>query len=450
MPDTTPTPAESAVVPPVAPVVPPVAPPAPEPKKSSLLSNILGLVDPKEVDVRPAPVVEPVKPAPVEPVAAAPVEPAAKPVPVRRKEIPAGPSAEEVRRIAAEEAAKAARPVVSAPAPVAPDDSDLTAEEKEELAVAKLAEEKDPSRKGLSDKFRSYYKAQSQFLEGRMNAEGDGYDPDQDPEFKRFVAKNAPKLPPSERKALREEQIAATAEARALKAADERYAPELEKLRTKTLELEHRPQIKERLGRYTGEIASGMPDDIVKFYNENGRDVAKTREAFPGEFDIVVQSVNGAAALAEEALALRRGLKKFDVADGKHQYLDKFLDRQATVLLGRPAAERMRDGKTFVHPYEFKSENAATTWSFDDEDVLGMIKDEAQKEAKTRVSNRRLEIKAAHEATVRRSVAPVGAPATPPVAPVVAPSTRTPPVVAPGSAAPAAKTGSLLSSLLRL
>ena len=47
--------------------------------------------------------------------------------------------------------------------------------------------------KGLSDKLRNFYKAQTEFLEKRMNAEGEGYDPDQDPEFKRFVAKNEPR-----------------------------------------------------------------------------------------------------------------------------------------------------------------------------------------------------------------------------------------------------------------
>jgi hypothetical protein len=450
MPDPTPTPAVPAVVP-VTPEAPPVAPPVPEPKKSSLLSNILDLVAPEKVDVKP--VVPPVVVAPEVPAAVVAPEPTPAPapepkkVPVKKKEAaPAGPTADEVRAIAAEEAAKAAKP--AAPEPAAPDDSSLTPEEAEELELARLAEKKDPSKKGLADKFRGYYKAQAEFLERRMAAEGDDYDPTTDPEFKRFAAKNEPKLTISERKSLRDEKVASAAEARALEAADKRYAPEIEKLRMKTLELEHQPQIRERVGKYAGEIAEGMPEDIVKFYNENGRDIAKTKEAFPGEFEIVVQSVNGATALGEEALSLRRGLKKFNAADPKHQYLDTFLKSKADHLLTRPSAEQSRDGKSFVHPYEWRPEMAGKHWTFDDEDVLGMLKAVAQKEAKDRVSARRSELKSHYEAMTRRTAAPSGA--IPPVVPVAPPSTRTPPVVAPGAAAPAGKNPSRLSGLLGL
>lgn len=452
-------------LPPAAPAAPttPAVPDPSEPKKASLLSNILNLVAPEKADVKPVVPAEPAK-APdaiktPDPVKApdAPATPDATPAPEPEKKVvvkskptpPAGPTADEVRRIAAEEAAKAtavAKPAVVAPP--APDDSDLTAAEQEELALARLAEQKDPTRKGLSDKFRSFYKQQTEFLEKRMAAEGETYDPAQDPEFKRFLAKNEPKLPAAERKALRDEQVAATAERRALDAADKKYAPEIDRLRQKTLELEHRPAIRDRVTKYSSEISEGMPEEIVKFFNENGRSIEKTREAFPGEFDIVVQSINGATVLAEEALALRKGLTKFDPTNGKHEYLDSFLRRQADVLLTRPATERVRDGKTFVHPYQWEPKMADKHWTFDDEDVLGMIKTEAQREAKTRVSSERERVKKGYEAYQRRTTAPVGA--TPPVAPVVTPSSRTPPGMAPGNAASAPKPSSGLTRLLGL
>lgn len=426
-----------------------------------MLSNILNLVAPEKVDVKPDPAPEPKKPDPApepkkpdpEPAKTEPAAPEPKKLPVKKRDAAPTLSAEEIRRIAAEEAAKAApkpaEPAVK-PEPAKPDDSSLTEAEKEELALAELAEKKDPNRKGLTDQFRSFYKKQAEFLEGRMAAEGEDYDPASDPEYKKWASRNSPKLTAAERKALREEQIAEAAAARALKEAEQKFKPEIERLSQKARELEHKPAIRSRVDTYTGEVAAGMPEEIVKFFNDNGRDLKKTQEAFPGEFEIVAQLVSGASALAEEALSLRRGITRFDPTNSKHQYLDQFLVKQADSLLARPAEERTRDGKTFVHPHKWSPDLADRHWTFDDEDVLGMLKSAAQKEAKERVSARRAELKAAIEAHTRRTAAPTGAAAAPAPAPAPTPSTRTPAGVTPGAAVSAGKGSSRLSSLLNL
>jgi hypothetical protein len=195
-----------------------------------------------------------------------------------------------------------------------------------------------------------------------------------------------------------------------------------------------------------------MPEDIVKFYNENGRDATKTREAFPDEFDIVATTVAGASALAQEALSLRRGLTKFNPEDSKHAYLDTFLNRQARALLAQGTAEmKTRDGKSFVHPYEMTPSLRKTHWTFDDEDVLGMLKSEAAREAKAGVERRRAGVKASVDAAAKRAAAPAGAIAPVVVAPPVnRPSTRTPPTVSAGAAVPAVVKTTSLSRMLGL
>lgn len=425
---------------PAAEVTPAPATPPVEPKKdnSKLLSTILGLTQPEKVEVAP---VAPVEPKKVEPAAAPAPE---KKVPVTKKQpapapVVAAPTAAEVRQIVAEENAKL-KPVINAPV-VTHDDSDLTAEEREELELAEFAEKRDPAKKGLAGKFRTFYQEQKKFLEKRAREEGDGYDPTSDPEFKKFTSAHEPKLPVTERKKLRDERLTSAAEERAIKATEEKFAPEITKLRKKTLELEHAPKIQERVDRYVNELADSMPEDIVTFFNANGRDVEKTREAFPGEFDEIAATVRGGTTLAREVLALRKGIKDFDVKNPAHVYLDEFVRGQADFLLKQDRSIQTRDGKQFVHPYNFKPEMARTHWTFDEEDVLGMLKHSAQAEAKTKVSARRAQVKAAVDAQTKRSSAPTGTAPAPTPVPTATPSSRTPPTPAPGAAAPAGKSG---------
>lgn len=460
MSETTPSVVVPPEIKPVSPVTPPAAVKAAEtldskPANPKLLSTLLGLTKPEEV------VVAPVK---KEPEAVAPVEPVAKKLPpVARREkpalaAPAGPTTEEVRRIAAEESKRAteaaAKPPIFATPAVPPVDNDLTPEEQEELDLAAYAGTKDPSRKGLADQFRNFYKSQKTFLERKVSEDPD-YNPEQDPEFKRFLDKNQPKFSPIERKKIFAEKIKsetlAESEARATKAAEAKFSPVISEVQRELTELKHKPRIVERMNRYAAEVVEGMPSDIVQAFRANGHDIAKTREQFPGEFDDVLSTVRGANTLAEEAMALKSGVKTFNAADPKHAYLNDFVNRQGDFLASRPASDQVREGKTFVHPLKWNASMEGKHWTFSEEDLLHMLKLEAQREAKTKVDSFRSRVKQSTEAQLKRSAAPGGA--ITPAAPVVEspePSTRTPPSPHSGAAVPATKPKSVLSSLLRL
>lgn len=394
------------------------SPTTPDPVAANLLTNILGLIDDKEKpqhirssrsydedddeeDEKPKPTTPPAKPAPAAPEAAAPKtaqEPAKEPEKkVQVKSRPKVDLREEVKKAVAEEvklvvpakesSKEPAKETPAAPEQVAkPDDADLTPEEKDELELATFAESRDPSKKGLTDKLRAFYKANKEYIEkatAKASEEGEDYDPTRDPAYKKFLQANEPKLSALDRKQLFKEKIASEAREAALKEAEAKFSPKFSELERKTRELEHRPVIESRVNSFIDEVAVGMPEEVVKFYNENGQDVEKTRAEFPLEFEIITKHLNGATTLAKELLEVRNGLKAFEPEkNDRHRFLRDFVNQQGDVFERAAREHHVRDGKTFVHPSKFRPELADKHWTFSNDDVLAMLKYEAQTGAK--------------------------------------------------------------------
>lgn len=374
-----------------------------EPNENQLLANILGLIKPEEKDVRPPVEEKKVEPAPV--VAAAP-EP--KKVAVRKREpapaptIPDAKIEEVVKRTIAAQPVRLPDPVK----PVVAPDPELRQEQREELDLARYAESKDPAKKGLSDKLLKFYENEKKFLEKRVADEGDEYDPSTDPAYRKFIAANAPTF---DRKNVVTQKITEEAETRATKRVREELAPEQERVRQELVELKERPKVQARVNTYVDEVASGMPGEVYDFYRKNGGDMAKTQEAFPLEFDIIAKTVDGVLRVADEFLSIRAGLKQFDPKNQQHTYVNEFVDERARVFLDKGGDALKRGGKQFVHPYQWKPGMENTHWTFDDEDVLNMLKVRAQFEAKTRISNENARLKAITDAQKRRTAAPISA-----------------------------------------
>ena len=395
---------------------PPPAPAEPTPspeettKGNKLLQNLLGLVKPEEKDVKPAPEPTPA-PATPEPPKKVAVKPRPAPAPAPEPQ----PSTKEIVETAVKTAIEATKPkpVEPPPAPAAPKDDDLSPEEREELALAEYAEKKDPSKKGLADQFRSFYKAQKDFLTKAL-AEDPDYDPEDDPKFKKWLAQNEPKLSSAERKKLIGDQIADRAAEEGYRKAKQELMPEVEQTKRKLREIEERPKVQQRLQTYVNEVATGMPAEMVEFYEKNGRDIEKLKEAFPVEFDIVSGLVNSATKIGEEFLSVRRGIKDFDpVGNPDHKFLDGFVKEQGEIFLAQGGKALTRDGKQFIPPHQWKAGMEKTHWTFDDEDVLHMIKVQAQTLAKKRVSEEQQRIERALAAKQKRVASPAGAAPTP-------------------------------------
>ena len=110
---------------------------------------------------------------------------------------------------------------------------------------------------------------------------------------------------------------------------------------------------------------------------------------------------------------------------------------------------RIRDGKTFVAPRDWKPEMAKTKWTFSDRDILAGIRLAAEREAKGLVAEARQRLDAGLAARTKRTPAPNGA-AVPPVAPEVKSPVTAPSLIPGASVATPVTTSSRLSSLLNL
>lgn len=406
-------------------------PPDDEVSEGSLLSNILNLLEPENKDVRPPedkpPAEKPEdKPAPEKPEDKPPVDANADPtldaladpkpedkpkkkVVVRKHE----PLTKEDLAGAFKQALTESREPTKEDRKPEPEkvDVDLTPEEQEELDLVAFAEKSDKNLSGLSDRFRRFYAEQKKFLEKRVDEEGPEYDPASDPQFRKFLEKHQPVFSQADRKRFSTQRITEEAEARAAAKVRKELSPELEATKQKLLEMEVAPRINQRLQKYLDEVSTGMPKEIVEFFTANGYDAVKAREAFPLEFEIVEREVGAALRQAQEFLQVRSGVRAMDMANPVHKRLHDFVDQKARNFLAS-GKNLVRGGKTFVHPYEWSPDKAATGWTFEDEDVLNLLKMQAQFNARARIDAEQKRVDAIAKARAARAAAQNGATVT--------------------------------------
>lgn len=471
-PDATPTepinpnPAVAQATPPAATATPPAAPaatpaatsPQPESEDNNVLNTILGLIKPEDKKV--APPADPKKEPSAEPAKepAKPAEPAPqKTVKVKKREPAPSPITEDkvadtVRRVLEETNQRAAQTPAPKPEPTKPAEpefpADITAEERDELELYKYIEAKDPSKKGILQKGLKFLEENKKFLEKRMQEEGDDYDPSADPQYEKFLDANEPKLSSVEKRRFTIQRETEGLKQEAYEQVRKELLPQIQDSARKLLEYELKPKIDSRIDAFRSEVAEVMPEEVVKVWRENNHDFAKVKEQFPIEFDAISSSSMGAIQVAQEFLRLRNGLTNFQENNAQHQYMQHFIDEQARVFAEKGGNSRIKDGKQFIHPYQFKRGMEGQYWTFEDDDILAMLKVQAGREAKARIAIEYQRLELAAEARKRRSAAQNGAVAAAaqtqePVSPAI------PSSPSPGAAAPVAvEEKNILNTLL--
>lgn len=427
MSDITPTPADNT-----APATEPEVTPAPENQHPDgdpgIFAEILyGLTGDGPAKKDPEPEVKP-DPEP-EPAPEPKPEPAPKKkVTVTRKPEepkPDVPSVEEIVRRTMEAQKKPAEP---APAAVpTPELDDLNEDEREELELAKFAEQKDPTKyAGLAAKLTDFYKKQSEFL-AKAQQEDPDYDPASDPKFKKFLSQNEPKFSPSEKRRLWVQKETESAVTAAVSKVKQELGTELETTRAQLREIQEKPRLVEQVGKFKQQLFSGVEDEAFKAFVEKGEAAA---EDFPIEAEVLAQTQQDTTLVVEEFLALRNRLKAFDAANPAHAKINGFIVSQGDAFEKLGGKHYIRDGKQFVHPAKWNPALAATHWTFSNEDVVAALRVEAQREAKKRIASEHARIEKVVQARAKKAApAPVSAApkVTPPqeeVSPRVAPAPR--------------------------
>lgn len=359
--------------------------PKPDHVLGGLMASILGLEPEKKPDAKAPEPEKKVEEATKAPEPEKKVEEAPKKVTVKK----AAPKMPEFDPAKIEELVKEQVKAATAPKPAEqkpaeqpkqePVDDSLTPEERDEVEVFRYLESKDPSKKGIVDKLRKFYKAQEEFLAKKLEEEGEDYNPQQDPDFQKFLKKHAPQVSASERRAAREQKLIEETEKRVLEKTQATSNPRMEQLERELRETRERPAVQQKVGTALHQITEGLPSEIAAFHAKNGYDADKTRAEYP-EFDVVNKVLNGFERVASSYMELRRGLAAYDGANPLHQYVSATLNDQANKLLATNNPEYLiREGKRFVHPAKFNP-NDQNTWTFTEDDALSIFRYAAKAE----------------------------------------------------------------------
>lgn len=375
------------------------------------LFDLLGYSKPEPVvekkpepapEVKPEPVVE--KPAPVEPEKPAVVEAVTKKKVSVKKTEPAPNVEEMVRKAVADITPKPEEKLATVAETVSVEG--LSEEDREEVELAQYAEKRDPTKVGLAKKVAEFQKARNEFIE-KQRAEDPDYEPDSDPEFRKFIAKSEPKISPTEKRRLFVQREAEAAEQRAYERVKQEFEGKLKGTETQLREITERPKLAKKIEEVRSGFFKDVDDPVFKSFVEKP-DVAA--EEYPLETEILSGIQQETTNQAEEYLAVRSGLKAFDSANPTHARVNSFIVEQADLFEKHGGKALVRDGKPFIHPGKWRPEHAQTHWTFSEDDVLGALRVNAAREAKKKIASENQKIERAIAARTKKSVpmAPTG------------------------------------------
>lgn len=284
---------------------------------------------------------------------------------VKREPAPAQPVVIPVKvEPTAEEKAKA-----EADAAQAEFEKTLTDDERDELAIARVAE--GMGKKGIVEQYINYYKALSKYTEDN---------PDQDPdgeEFKKWLEDNRPKWSESDRRKAERKMISDQATADAEAKIEKKYeATDLEVRQIKT---------QPKIAKATAEIEAALTTEnkeskllpidkaVVEAIKTEG--YAKAVEKFELEAPIVASTVNA----AQTWLRLTSGLENINDANQTHNWLLNLVAEEGDNMLRQPKEVQVVNGRQFMPMFQYlklQRENpaeAAKHFTFSDEMVVDLI-----------------------------------------------------------------------------
>lgn len=247
----------------------------------------------------------------------------------------------------------------------------LNDDQKGELQDAEFAEKEDEKFKGFKDKLLKFYKDADDYVE-KHKADSDRTFDENDSEFVAWVKKNKPSW-----NGRREDfRIGRIAEARAQKIVAEREKEtkaKVDEANRNAIEAKVAPKIKESVQAI-----------ITEFDAETKTDDSLEAEVF--------EEVKGLVADASTLyLSLIHGTQRFDPTNENHAWISKFVIDAGEDMAKKPAAETVRSGKKFVTPGKFIDMQKANdpkigdVWTFDQTDVLKLIKDRGVSSAKKKI-----------------------------------------------------------------
>ena len=452
-----PTPPAAAEPPPAAPA-PPAEPPQDPPGSNTLYDALAGQLssDPGDVhDTMTPPIPEPtpvrtmgevlydlenkgVEPDPnVPPAELDPNAPPAEPDPN------APPVGNKVKRIVRKEvvdpqiqppAGPAAPPPVVAPLepPRDPYVDKLGAQERKMYDMHKYSDDK-MGTQGAAKRYLDFCKSHSKFIMDKR-AENQDYNPIEDPAYHSFMQQN--RVMEIEPDKIQEQIITE----RATKAAEDKFAPQLQELHDRVRRMQVEPETKQTFQAFNQGLIKGCMDESQhKFFTEKGAEVFK--QEHPLEYDVINRHVDKAQRLGRLYLALDTGAVAFDANNQGHVFVEEFIQQKQAEFIQKGVEYTRKDGKDFARAEVFHAmppDQQAKHWTHSSRDILGMIQAEARQQIDSDLQGeqQRLQAWAAKHGYVQQQPAASPAPVAPVAPAPVARAPQQPPSPAPRPAEP--------------
>lgn len=307
-------------------------------------------------------------------------KPADKPIVARREklkrpELPIQPV----------EPVKVKEPVVRAKAEAEPD-ADLEPEEKQMIADAEEAERLLGSRHtGLSGKTRKFVRANIDFIAKHTDSEGN-FD-DQSPEYQAFLQANKPSLTQADVREINELRITNKAQ--------ERIAPEIEKIKHQRFVDREEPQV-ERVANetYNRVVLTVAPKELMDAITEEavnqGGDRNKAFQAIKGHYKPELDVIDEVMRQVKEDVREMERISRTDPETGRplvsvaqnpsdpkyahHSRLAELVRLECEEFKDKaPPAEQIRNGRWFVTKDEFaqlRPEARGQFWTFTNKEAM--------------------------------------------------------------------------------
>lgn len=351
---------------------------------------------------------------------------------------------EVVRRIEAKQQASKPAPTADT---VEEDLSDLVESEVARVELFKYVEGKDPKYAGLAKKATSFFKANAAKLNeltSKAEESGEEFNAATDQEYQRWLKKNHVGLSAAE---VDRWKLARVKE-EAIAEADSRHKAELENVNRRLREVDARPKVAQAVTEFQNLIIKDAPADVLKYFEDNGRDEAKLAEQYPLEHAVIRDAVVETGKWVEELELIYAGARVPDIKNNKvHAQLEQVATMASARLLKAGGAALVRQGKKFVAPDKYTRD--PNTWTIGPAEIKQEIRRLTKQYVSDKIKETEEQNKKLGFTRAARSVqkAPVGdAPVTPPVRTAAEPAVRT--SAAPAKVAAGAGSKSIYESLL--
>ena len=248
-------------------------------------------------------------------------------------------------------------------------DVNYTADQVKRLEIAKYAEDNFSDYKGLTDKYKEFFRKQKDYLEKRLTEDPEAQLDDTDHEYQAFLKRNQPVFTQDDMEKVIEKRTMEKAKEEAVKEIE----PEIQRIKEEQRRQKILPEVNRLKEQTVKDIGDIIPEEMKAFLDEHGLDKAKEED--PVRFDIIDKIATAHRDSMFAFHEITQGLTPYDPSNQTHIRLATWLDQMQATMPDR-------DGKKFVPIQDYQAlskKEQAKAYTITPEDVLESAKDAAKR-----------------------------------------------------------------------